>query len=139
MAFNAFADVADVEAAWGELTIAEEARVRSWLESASTNLRLVGRDRRVDIDALISGNELLAEAAKDTVVASVRRRLMNPRGLRQRSRTVGTGPASESEAETIDSSISAGGLYFEPGELIWLPKPRKRRFKVLRAKSGYYA
>lgn len=139
MALNPFASVDEVEAVWGELTVAEEAQVEAWLVTASNNLRLIGQERGVNVDTFILGDELLEQAAQDAVVESIRRRLMNPEGIRQRSSTVVTGPTSETESETIDSAISAGGLYFNDDDLRWLPKkPRKRRFGVMRAKSGYY-
>lgn len=139
MALNPFAEVHDVEAVWGELTVTEEAQVDAWLITASNNLRLIGLERGVSVDSYIEGNELREQAAKDAVIESIRRRLMNPEGIRQRSRAVTTGPTSETESETIDSAISAGGLYFNSDDLRWLPKRSKRRFGVMRAKSGYFA
>lgn len=139
MALQPFATVDEVEAVWGELTVAEEVQVSAWLVTASNNLRLIGQQRGVDVDAFILGDELLEQAAEDAVVESVRRRLMNPDGIRQRSRSIVTGPTSETESETIDTAISSGGLYFNDDDLRWLPAlSRKRRFGVMRAKSGYY-
>lgn len=139
MALKPFAEVHEVEAVWGELTVTEEAQVGAWLITASNNLRLIGLERGISVDDYIDGNELREQAAKDAVIESIRRRLMNPEGIRQRSRAVTTGPTSETESETIDSAISAGGLYFNADDLRWLPKRSKRRFGVMRAKSGYYA
>lgn len=139
MALQPFATVEDVVAVWGELTVAEETQVEAWLVTASNNLRLLGRNRGVDVDSFIDGNELLEQAAKDAVLESIRRRLMNPDGIRQRSRTVSDGPFSDTSSETIDTSISSGGLYFSENELAWLPASKRRRFGTIHASSGYYS
>lgn len=133
-----FALLEDVIEAWGELTVDEEVRVQAWLETASSNLRLTARQRGIDIDAFLLGDEVLIRAARDAVVESVRRRLSNPRAIRQRSITQGAGPYQETNSETTDSSASSGLLYFTDNELLWLPTRPKQRFKTLHAKSGYY-
>lgn len=133
-----FATSADVEAVWGELTVAETAMVDAWLISASNNLRLIGRKRGIDVDKFILGDDVLTQAAKDAVVESVRRRLSNPKAIRQRSINQGAGPYSETSSETVDSSAASGLLYFTDNELIWLPFPPKNRMRTIHAKSGYY-
>lgn len=133
-----FATSADVEAVWGELTVAETATVDAWLITASNNLRLIGRKRGIEVDKFILGDEVLTQAAKDAVVESVRRRLSNPRAVRQRSINQGAGPFSETSSETVDSSAASGLLYFTDNELIWLPFPPKNRMRTIHAKSGYY-
>lgn len=132
-----FATVEDVAAVWGDLTVAEEAVVGAWLTTASNNLRLIGRRRGVNVDEFIAGDEQLVQAAKDTVVEAVRRRLMNPEGIRQRSRTVTDGPFSDTTNDTIDSSISSGALTFTDRELEWLPIPRRRVFQSFTVRSGF--
>ncbi len=136
MALEPFATVEDVEEVWGELTVAEAETVEGWLKVASTNLRLIGRKRGVDIDRFIAGNELLEEAAKNAVVASVRRVLLNPKGLRQRSMTMTDGPFSDTGSETVDSSISSSRFYFDDDDLIWLPALRRQGFGSFRVKAG---
>lgn len=135
---ESFADVTDVEAVWGELTVDEAEKVEGWLKVASTSLRLIGRKRGVNVDQFIAGDELLTEAAKNSVVVSVRRVLMNPKGVRQRSTSTGDGPFSDSDSETIDSAISTSQFYFSDDDLLWMPGKSRRRFRVMRAKSGYY-
>ena len=137
MALDAFADIADVEAVWGDLSVEETAKVGGWLTVASTNLRLIARKRGVDIDAFIAGDELLTEAAKNAVVASVRRVLLNPKGLRQRSTTTTDGPFSDSGSETVDSALSSSEFYFSGSDLDWLPAPPRRRLRSFTIKSGY--
>lgn len=132
-----FATVEDVAAVWGDLTVAEEKLVEAWLATASNNLRLIGRRRGINIDDFIAGDEQLTQAAKDTVVESVRRRLMNPDGVRQRSRTVTDGPFSDTTNDTIDSSISSGALTFTDRDLDWLPTPRRRVFQSFTVRSGF--
>lgn len=137
MALEPFAQIEDVEAVWGDLTVEEEAKVTAWLVTASNNLRLIGRRRGIDVDQFIAGDELLTQAAKDAVVESIRRRLINPTGIRQRSRTVTDGPFSDTSSETIDSAVSAGGLYFNPSDLEWLPGPPRGRFRSFSVRSGF--
>lgn len=136
MSLEPFADVSDVEEVWGELTVAEAEKVKGWLAIASTNLRLLGRKNGLDVDQFIAGNELLTEAAKNAVVASVRRVLMNPRGIRQRSLTETDGPFGDTSSETLDSSVSASKFYFDAEDVSWLPKPPRQRFGSFRVKAG---
>lgn len=136
MALTSFASVDDVAAVWGDLSVEEEERVEAWLLTASNNLRLIGRRRGIDVDEYIEGDELLTQAAKDAVIEAIRRRLMNPGGIRQRSRTVVDGPFSDTSSETIDNAVSSGGLYFTDADLSWLPTARGglRSFSV---RSGF--
>ena len=133
-----FALLEDVIEGWGELTVDEERLVRAWLSTASNNLRLTARKRGIDIDAFIQGEAVLIQAARDAVVESVRRRLTNPRAIRQRSINSGVGPFSDSSTETVDSTASSGLLYFTDMELQWLPFRPRQRFRTLHANSGYY-
>lgn len=132
-----FASPSDIEAVWGELSVEEEARVEAWLITASNNLRLIGRRRGLNIDLYIACDELLETAAKDAVVEAVRRRLINPSGIRQRSTTTTDGPFSDTRMETIDSAISAGSLYFTPEELSWLPAGKKTLLRSFTLRSGF--
>lgn len=132
-----FADVPHVEADWGELTVAEATQVTNWLVTASNNLRLIGRKRGVDVDAFIAADPVLVQAAQDAVVACVRRRLMNPSGVRQRSTTTVTGPYTDTTSETIDQAVSSGGLYFTDDDLAWLPTAVRRRFGSFTVRSGF--
>ena len=134
-----FALLEDVIEGWGELTVDEERLVQAWLSTASNNLRLTARKRGIDIDAFIQGDSMLVRAARDAVVESVRRRLTNPRAIRQRSTNFGAGPFADSSTETVDSTASSGLLYFTDTELQWLPIRPHQRFRTLRANSGYYA
>lgn len=136
MSLEPFADVSDVEEVWGELTVVEAGTVKGWLAIASTNLRLLGRKYGLDVDQFIAGNELLTEAAKNAVVASVRRVLMNPRGIRQRSLTETDGPFGDTSSETLDSSVSASKFYFDLDDVSWLPKPPRQRLGSFRVKAG---
>ncbi|UAJ78317.1 hypothetical protein IT072_02395 [Leifsonia sp. ZF2019] len=109
-----FATPEDVANVWQPLTTSQEALAENLIEQASNKLRLKGRRRRRDIDVLYATDPLLANAIRDAVVNAVKRVLMNPEALRQYSET--TGPFTESK--TLDTSISAGGLYLAPGDLI---------------------
>ncbi|MHC6175466.1 Gp19/Gp15/Gp42 family protein [Glutamicibacter sp. X7] len=134
-----FATVDDVAEGWAEpLTVEQERMVQRWLETASNNLRLIGRKLGIDIDTYIQGDDVLIMAARDAVVESVRRRLMNPNGIRQRSISQGATPYSETNSETVDNTLSSGRLYFLDDELQWLPSKPRQPFRTLHAKSGYY-
>ncbi|MDF2045147.1 Gp19/Gp15/Gp42 family protein [Microbacterium sp. Kw_RZR3] len=132
-----YATVEDVAAAWGDLTLTEEKLVAEWIKTASNNLRIIGRQRGVNVDEVTMMDEFLERAAKDAVVGAVRRRLMNPDGVRQRSRTVTDGPFSDTTNDTIDSSISSGSLSFTDVELAWLPFRRQRTFRSFSVRSGF--
>lgn len=136
MTLPPFATEADVEATWGPLSPEDEAKVRSWLTSASNMLRVIGRNRGIDVDAYIADDELMREAAKDAVVASVRRVLMNPTGIRSRTIQQTATPYAGTETETLDSSLSSARFYFDPTELAWLPFKRSR-FGTLRMGVAY--
>lgn len=137
MALAPFALVEDVEAVWGDLTVEDETKVEGWLIVASTNLRLIGRKRGIDVDQYIAGDELLIEAAKNAVVASIRRVLLNPKGLRQRSTTTTDGPFSDTGSETVDTALSSSEFYFSDNDLTWLPPAPKQRFRSFGVKSGF--
>lgn len=134
-----FALLEDVIEGWGELTVDEERLVQAWLDTASNNLRLTARKRGIDIEAFILNDAVLIRAARDAVVESVRRRLSNPRAIRQRSTNFGAGPFVDSSTETVDPTASSGLLYFTDRELQWLPFRPRQRFRTLHAASGYYA
>lgn len=134
-----FAEVDDVAEGWDqELTVEQERMILRWIETASNNLRLIGRKRGIDIDRFIRDDAVLIQASRDAVVESVRRRLMNPGGIRQRSISQGASPYSETNSETVDSSLSSGRLYFSDDELLWLPGRARQMFRTVHAKSGYY-
>lgn len=137
MALTPFATADDVIAVWGELSTAEEERVEAWLVIASNNLRLIGRKRGIDVDQYIAGDELLTEAAKNAVVASIRRVLLNPKGLRQRSTTTTDGPFSDTGSETVDSSLSSSEFYFSDNDLSWLPGAPKSKLRSFSIRSGF--
>jgi hypothetical protein len=137
MALDPFATVEDVEAVWGELPVDEESKVEAWLVIASNKLRLKGRKCGIDVDQFIAGDELLSDAAKDAVVASIRRVLLNPKGLRQRSVTTTDGPFSDTGSETVDTAISSSAIYLADEDLTWLPCAPKNRLRSFSVKSGF--
>ena len=130
MAIESFAEPRDIAAVWQPLDPAEEILAPALLRQASTKLRLEARRRNVDIDSLVFGDELIAEAAKDTVVNAAKRVLMNPEAARQMSVT--TGPMTESK--TMDTALSSGLLYLSDSDLadVFPPVPRRlmRSFTV---------
>lgn len=137
MALTPFATAENVAAVWGELTVDEESKVEAWLLIASNKLRLKGRKCGIDVDRFIAGDELLTEAAKDAVVAAVRRVLLNPKGLRQRSVTTTDGPFSDTGSETVDAAISSSAIYIADDDLTWLPCTPQKRFRSFAVKSGF--
>lgn len=127
-----FADVTDVEKVWGELSGDQEERVQAWLDQASNQLRLIGRRRGVDVDALVASDPLVAIVVRDAVVNAVKRVLMNPEGYRQMSRT--KGPFTESG--TIDTALSTGMIYIADGDIVGLFPAARGRFRSFRVKPG---
>lgn len=109
-----FATSADIVAVWRPLKPEEEVIAPGLIDQASNKLRLAGRRKGVDIDALFaSADTVKRDAITAVVVNAVKRVLMNPEAVRQYSET--TGPFTESK--TIDSAVSAGILYLAPGDL----------------------
>lgn len=121
-------DVADV---WEPLTPAQETLAESLIAIASNKLRLLGRRRGKDMDAIFASDPLLASAITTAVVNAVKRVLMNPKALRQYSET--TGPFSESG--TIDSAVSSGSLYLDSGDLPDL-FPQQSGYRSFRVRHG---
>lgn len=134
-----FATIDDVIADWGDIgTTEDESQVETWINALSNRLRLIGRKRGQDVDALVASDPLAKEGAKDAVVAAVRRRLQNPDGYRQLTESETTGPLSESRSLTLDTSISGGGMNFLVDDLLWLPTAKKGRIQSFGVRSGYY-
>lgn len=103
------AALSDVVANWRPLTVAEETTVQSWLDNAWTYLQidspgLVGR---------IDSGAVPLELVIATLVDAVIRKGRNPDGHRQGSVAVD----DASRSWTVDSSRSAGDLYFTETEL----------------------
>lgn len=132
MAFAPFATADDVIAIWGELTQDEQDRVEAWIDQASIDLRVIARNRGVDIDALVASDELAAEVAKNAVVRSIKRVLMNPEGWRQKSTT--TGPFSDSG--TLDTAISSGLVYIADSDIVGLFPRRRATIRSFRLNAG---
>lgn len=127
-----FATSEDVAAVWGELTTDQETLVEAWLAQASNQVRMIARQRNVDVDSLLTGDPLAAVLVRDAVVNAVKRVLMNPEGYRQLSRT--KGPFTESG--TIDTALSTGMIYIAAADIAGLfPAPRGR-FRSFRVKPG---
>ncbi|WP_216819841.1 Gp19/Gp15/Gp42 family protein [Frondihabitans sp. 762G35] len=127
-----FASSDDVAEVWGDLTLAEEAKVDAWIAQASTKLRVKARKRNVDIDHLVETDELAKLTAKDAVVNAIKRVLMNPEGYRQKAST--TGPFTESG--TIDTALSTGLIYISDDDLDGLLPRTSNRIRSFRVRSG---
>lgn len=109
-----FAIPDDIVAVWQPLTPAQEIIAPGLIDQASNKLRLAGRRKGKDVDAMFdSGDDVVRDAITAVIVNAVKRVLMNPEAVRQYSET--TGPFTESK--TIDSAVSAGILYLAPGDL----------------------
>src|SRR3546814_16088169 len=76
-----FAEPADVTAISGPLTADQIAALPGLLSQASTKLRGWGLERGIDIDALIAGDELRTEIAKQHVANAVKRAELRPEGF----------------------------------------------------------
>ncbi|ARC55982.1 hypothetical protein AS850_02700 [Frondihabitans sp. 762G35] len=132
MEMTPFASSDDVAEVWGDLTLAEEAKVDAWIAQASTKLRVKARKRNVDIDHLVETDELAKLTAKDAVVNAIKRVLMNPEGYRQKAST--TGPFTESG--TIDTALSTGLIYISDDDLDGLLPRTSNRIRSFRVRSG---
>lgn len=103
------ADVVDVAALLGRsLTEAESNQVQAMLDGVEVILRHRVGDLldRADTDDLYRSLVVLVEAK------AVRRVMMNPGGVRQRSETVD----DYTQSETLDTAVSTGDFYVTPDE-----------------------
>lgn len=116
-----FAYPEDVEAVWRSMTATEVTVATNLLQQASAKLRV--RVPTVDTQIADDATGLKASLASAAVVNAVRRLMINPEAW-----------LSESEAiddyrkdRRRDSSVSAGLLYLDEGDLIGLlPKPSRK-------------
>jgi hypothetical protein len=122
-----FAEPEDIALVWRPLSSAEKLVARGLIAQAGTKLRMLVRG----IDRLIDGDELLTAVAHDAVVNAVKRVLMNPEGLRQRSST--TGPFTDSD--TVDTTLSSGQLYIDVDDITGLI-PSQNAFRSFRIRPG---
>ncbi len=113
-----FAVPSDIVAVWRPLTPAEETTAPGLLMQASQRIRFLGREAGIDIDEKIADDELLTDMVKTAVVNAVIRVLKNPGGLRQFQRSTTSGPFTDSEGGTYDTTIAAGLLYFTADDLL---------------------
>jgi hypothetical protein len=127
---TAFAVPDDIANVWQPLTADQESIAEALIDQASLKLRVAARRRGRDLDAMVASDPLIGEAAQTAVVNAVKRVLMNPKALRQYSET--TGPFTESQ--TIDSSVSTGGLYIDPSDLADI-LPGRSGFRSFRVKT----
>lgn len=127
-----FALPSDIEAVWRPLTAEEDAIAFGLIEQASMLLRA----RVAGIDARAAVDPVAKAVAQAAVVNAVKRVLLNPGAVRQRSQT--SGPFSESA--TLDSSISTGAVYIDPNDLVGLVSSTGVGLpRTARVRSGYPA
>lgn len=82
---EAFAELQDVIDISGPLTAEQTAAIPGLLAQASTKLRGWGAERGVDIDALITGDNLRTEIAKGAVANAAKRAAQNLDGIYETS------------------------------------------------------
>lgn len=124
-----FADIADVEAIWRPLTDAESQLAAAWIDEASQQVRDEVPDvDGLDVDERITAGSLSAGTVRSVVARMVRRVLMNPEGVRQRTHTLD----DFQETITVDSALSSGEMFISPREMNRLTglTGRRRAFEI---------
>lgn len=111
-----FATVEDLQKYWRSLTDEEEIRAETLINMASSNLRLVAKNNKVDIDALVDDPEddLYKQSVKAAILSSVKRAMTMPANAPPAEEwSQGASPYSE----TIKFSNPSTDLYFKTNEL----------------------
>ena len=124
-----FADVADVEGIWRTLTDEESQLAAAWLLEASQQIRDEVPDvDGLDVDERITAGSLSPDTVRSVAARMVRRVLMNPEGIRQRSHTLD----DFQETVTIDSALSSSEMHITPREMNRLTglRGRRRAFEI---------
>lgn len=98
-----YADTSDIEDRWRTLSPAETTRATTFLDDASSILRLAVPDLDTRIAADSTGD--LARAAKVAVVEAVLRVMRNPYGAKRIQETIGD------KAYTLDMGDERSGLF----------------------------
>lgn len=120
---DAFAVTDNVANIWRPLTPAEEIVVATRLDQASAMIRAAVPD----IDSRIVSGTLDRAVVAGVAADMVRRVMINPTAVRQRSQSID----DYQESETVDSSVSEGALYLSPRELTLLLGRRSRAFTIM--------
>lgn len=101
--------VDDIQVRLGRaLTDSEAGQVQAWID----DLDAQAEARVPDFGALIAAGSISAGVVRGVFAQAIRRVLLNPEGLRQRSRTID----DYTEAETYDSAVSGSFLYLTDDE-----------------------
>lgn len=105
---DAYAVPADVAAIWRPLTPAEVIAVNARIDQASA----IVRSEVPTVDDRIDAGTLDRAVVSGVVADMVRRVMLNPDGVRQRSRSID----DYQESVTVDSSVSESALYLTARE-----------------------
>lgn len=101
----------DVQVRLGRaLTDSEAAQVAAWLD----DLDAQAESRVPGFHGLVAAGSISAGVVRGVFAQAIRRVLLNPEGLRQRSRTID----DYTEADTYDSSVSGSFLYLTDDEWV---------------------
>jgi hypothetical protein len=129
MSAATYAHLGDLAAAFRPLTEAELGVAGSLLTEASVKLR----SRVPGLDAMVAADADRGLLAKAAVVNAVKRVLLNPSGMKQRSESAGVFSASGS----FDDSGASGSIEFTDADLYGLVATSVAIPGVARARSGY--
>lgn len=113
MSYNPFATVEELETFWRALNATEKSRATDLLTYASNNLRMLGRERDIDIDEE-KEDELYASNLKFVVMSAVQRSMSAAEmSAGAESYTQTAGPYSEN----YRFANPTGDMYFTKREL----------------------
>lgn len=122
---NNFATIQDIETLWRPLTAGEASRASALLSVVAATLRQEAINVGKDLDAMISGGEVLPDVVKSVVVDVVARALMTP--------TSGA-PMTQMSESALGYTVS--GTYLSPGGGLFIKKTELARLGLHRQRIG---
>lgn len=122
---NSFATIQDIETLWRPLTAGEASRASALLSVVAATLRQEAINVGKDLDAMISGGEVLSDVVKSVVVDVVARALMTP--------TSGA-PMTQMSESALGYTVS--GTYLSPGGGLFIKKTELARLGLHRQRIG---
>lgn len=122
---NNFATIEDLEILWRPLSADEAPRASALLPVVASTLRQEAINVGKDLDAMISGGEVLPDVVKSVVVDVVARALMTP--------TSGA-PMTQMSESALGYTVS--GTYLSPGGGLFIKKTELARLGLHRQRIG---
>lgn len=116
-----FATVDELQAFWKPLTVSEQERAESLLHLASSYLRQIANNNKIDIDDRIHGDPdgIYGENVSMVVMSAVQRSMAAPAEMAPDANSFSQSASPYSEAMSFSGDVSTN-LYFKQKELALL-------------------